>query len=53
MTTYTLTQAQLDGAISGKANALLKALKPNSQEPSHYLDGSGVVYSASRAKCRE
>jgi hypothetical protein len=33
MTTYTLTQAQLDSAISGTATALLKTLKPNSQEP--------------------
>jgi hypothetical protein len=32
MTTYTLTEAQLDSAISGKATALLKTLKPNLQE---------------------
>jgi hypothetical protein len=53
MTTYTLTQSEIDMLISHGGNEIRKwlhELKPNSQEPSYYLGELGALTSASRAK---
>ena len=54
MTTYTLTQEQYDELHGTFANRdilrILKSLKPNSQEPSHYLYECNTVHSANRVK---
>ena len=46
MTTYTITQAQYDelysiGEFAGMVRTVLKALKPNSNEPVGYMDSDG------------
>jgi hypothetical protein len=59
MTTYTLTQAQFQRlylesySLKSEGYEILHSLKPNSQEPSYYLDGLNGCYSADRAKFLE